>query len=166
VRVACWRSEGHTTIRLWDTRGNCIKTLVGHDNWVRSLVFHPGGKYPRVSHRRMVLSREPVATNSADDDAGGGFFSPARATFSQYLTTRLCGAGILRKNASVCARLWPTATSSPPGWKTNERTQLSWPTRVLMQFPRVSHRRMVLSCAHDCGPRPLHQFTSVGAAFG
>ncbi|CAG8905910.1 unnamed protein product [Penicillium egyptiacum] len=33
------------TIRLWDTRGNCIKTLVGHDNWVRSLVFHPGGKY-------------------------------------------------------------------------------------------------------------------------
>ncbi|KAJ5779737.1 hypothetical protein N7457_007457 [Penicillium paradoxum] len=33
------------TIRIWDTRGNCIKTLVGHDNWVRSLVFHPGGKY-------------------------------------------------------------------------------------------------------------------------
>ncbi|KAJ5730762.1 uncharacterized protein N7483_005270 [Penicillium malachiteum] len=33
------------TIRLWDARGNCIKTLVGHDNWVRGLVFHPGGKY-------------------------------------------------------------------------------------------------------------------------
>lgn len=33
------------TIRLWDSRGNCIKTLVGHDNWVRGLVFHPGGKY-------------------------------------------------------------------------------------------------------------------------
>ncbi|KAK0610093.1 WD40-repeat-containing domain protein [Bombardia bombarda] len=33
------------TIRLWDGRGNCIKTLVGHDNWVRGLVFHPGGKY-------------------------------------------------------------------------------------------------------------------------
>ncbi|KAI1262415.1 WD domain-containing protein [Xylariaceae sp. FL1019] len=33
------------TIRLWDARGNCIKTLVGHDNWVRALVFHPGGKY-------------------------------------------------------------------------------------------------------------------------
>lgn len=32
-------------IRLWDARGNCIKTLVGHDNWVRALVFHPGGKY-------------------------------------------------------------------------------------------------------------------------
>lgn len=33
------------TIRLWDSRGNCLKTLVGHDNWVRDLLFHPGGKY-------------------------------------------------------------------------------------------------------------------------
>ncbi|PLN76694.1 nuclear distribution protein nudF [Aspergillus taichungensis] len=33
------------TIKLWDSRGNLIKTLVGHDNWVRGLVFHPGGKY-------------------------------------------------------------------------------------------------------------------------
>lgn len=32
-------------IRLWDARGICIKTLIGHDNWIRSLVFHPGGKY-------------------------------------------------------------------------------------------------------------------------
>jgi len=33
------------SIRLWDARGTLIKTLVGHDNWVRALVFHPGGKY-------------------------------------------------------------------------------------------------------------------------
>ena len=33
------------TIKLWDSRGRLIKTLVGHDNWVRDLVFHPGGKY-------------------------------------------------------------------------------------------------------------------------
>jgi len=32
-------------IRLWDVRGNCIKVLIGHDNWVQGLVFHPGGKY-------------------------------------------------------------------------------------------------------------------------
>jgi platelet-activating factor acetylhydrolase IB subunit alpha len=32
-------------IRLWGSRGICIKTLVGHDNWVRSLVFHPGGRF-------------------------------------------------------------------------------------------------------------------------
>ena len=33
------------TIRLWDARGTCLTTLVGHDNWIRALVFHPGGKY-------------------------------------------------------------------------------------------------------------------------
>ena len=33
------------TIKIWDSRGTLIKTLVGHDNWIRSLVFHPGGKY-------------------------------------------------------------------------------------------------------------------------
>jgi len=33
------------TIKLWDARGTCFMTLVGHDNWVRALVFHPGGKY-------------------------------------------------------------------------------------------------------------------------
>ncbi|KAK0720694.1 nuclear distribution protein pac1-2 [Lasiosphaeris hirsuta] len=32
-------------IRLWDSRGNCVKVLAGHDNWVRGLVFHPGGRY-------------------------------------------------------------------------------------------------------------------------
>lgn len=33
------------TIRLWDARGTCLVTLIGHDNWIRALVFHPGGKY-------------------------------------------------------------------------------------------------------------------------
>ncbi|KAK4099263.1 nuclear migration protein nudF [Parathielavia hyrcaniae] len=33
------------TIKLWDARGVCFKTLVGHDNWVSGVVFHPGGKY-------------------------------------------------------------------------------------------------------------------------
>lgn len=32
-------------IKIWNVRGTLIKTLVGHDNWVRGLVFHPGGKY-------------------------------------------------------------------------------------------------------------------------
>lgn len=33
------------TIKIWDSRGTLIKSLSGHDNWVRGLVFHPGGKY-------------------------------------------------------------------------------------------------------------------------
>ena len=34
------------TIKLWDISiGLCLFTLVGHDNWVRGLLFHPGGKF-------------------------------------------------------------------------------------------------------------------------
>ncbi|KAJ5404043.1 WD domain-containing protein, partial [Penicillium cosmopolitanum] len=33
------------TVKLWDFRGTCILTLIGHDNWVRAIAFHPGGKY-------------------------------------------------------------------------------------------------------------------------
>lgn len=34
------------TIRLWDAQsGQCLKSITGHDNWIRALVFHPNGKY-------------------------------------------------------------------------------------------------------------------------
>lgn len=32
-------------IRIFATNGVCLKTLVGHDNWIRALVWHPGGKF-------------------------------------------------------------------------------------------------------------------------
>lgn len=34
------------TIKVWDASvGNCLFTLIGHDNWVRGVCWHPGGKY-------------------------------------------------------------------------------------------------------------------------
>jgi len=34
------------TIKIWEvSTGQCIMTLVGHDNWVRDLIWHPTGKY-------------------------------------------------------------------------------------------------------------------------
>ncbi|XP_074640848.1 lissencephaly-1 homolog A-like [Tubulanus polymorphus] len=34
------------TIKVWDVSVSvCLFTLVGHDNWVRGLVFHPGGNF-------------------------------------------------------------------------------------------------------------------------
>jgi platelet-activating factor acetylhydrolase IB subunit alpha len=34
------------TIKIWEVRnGRCVLTLVGHDNWVTDLVFHPSGKF-------------------------------------------------------------------------------------------------------------------------
>lgn len=32
--------------RIWDVgAGVCLILLAGHDNWVRGVVFHPGGKF-------------------------------------------------------------------------------------------------------------------------
>lgn len=32
--------------QIWDvSSGLCLFTLAGHDNWVRGITFHPGGKY-------------------------------------------------------------------------------------------------------------------------
>ena len=34
------------SFKVWDVSvGLCLFTLVGHDNWVRGLVVHPGGNY-------------------------------------------------------------------------------------------------------------------------
>lgn len=33
-------------VKLWDTAsGQCLRTFVGHDNWIRALIFHPSGKF-------------------------------------------------------------------------------------------------------------------------
>jgi len=70
------------TIKLWDSRGILIKTLIGHDNWVRGLVFHPGGKYLlSVSDDRTLrcwdLSQEGKLVKTLDN-AHGHFISCIR----------------------------------------------------------------------------------------
>ncbi|OMH78408.1 Nuclear distribution protein PAC1 [Zancudomyces culisetae] len=40
--LSCSRDK---LIKLWDSSGQPVHTFVGHDNWVRSLVFHPSGHF-------------------------------------------------------------------------------------------------------------------------
>jgi platelet-activating factor acetylhydrolase IB subunit alpha len=70
------------TIKLWDSRGTLIKTLVGHDNWVRALVFHPGGRYllscaDDKTIRCWDLSQEGKCSKVIDD-AHGHFVADMR----------------------------------------------------------------------------------------
>jgi platelet-activating factor acetylhydrolase IB subunit alpha len=63
------------SIRIWDARGTLIKTLIGHDNWVRGLVFHPGGRYLlSVSDDRTLrcwdLSQDGKLVKTLDDAHG------------------------------------------------------------------------------------------------
>ena len=70
------------TVKLWDARGTLVKTLVGHDNWVRGLVFHPGGKYLlSVSDDKSIrcwdLAQEGKCVKTLED-AHGHFVSCIR----------------------------------------------------------------------------------------
>ncbi|KAI9838296.1 MAG: protein with putative role during mitosis [Sarea resinae] len=70
------------SVKLWDSRGTLIKTLVGHDNWVRGLVFHPGGKYllsvgDDKTLRCWDLAQEGKCVKTIDD-AHGHFVSCIR----------------------------------------------------------------------------------------
>lgn len=60
------------TIKVWDSRGTLIKTLIGHDNWVRGLLFHPGGRYllsvsDDYTIRCWDLSQEGKCVKTIDD---------------------------------------------------------------------------------------------------
>ncbi|CEQ39856.1 SPOSA6832_01413, partial [Sporobolomyces salmonicolor] len=51
------------TIKLWDAAsGQCLKTLVGHDNWVRALVFHPSGKFLLSASDDKIIRTWDLAT--------------------------------------------------------------------------------------------------------
>jgi platelet-activating factor acetylhydrolase IB subunit alpha len=70
------------TIKIWDARGTLIKTLVGHDNWVRALLFHPGGKYlfscgDDKTIRCWDLSQEGKCVKTVED-AHGHFVNAMR----------------------------------------------------------------------------------------
>ena len=34
------------SIKIWEAKsGRCLITLIGHDNWVNDIVFHPNGRF-------------------------------------------------------------------------------------------------------------------------
>ncbi|KAJ5893948.1 nuclear migration protein nudF [Penicillium taxi] len=66
------------TIKLWDSRGVLIKTFIGHNNWVKGLVFHPGGRFllsvaDDGTIRCWDLAQEGRLSKTIE--VSGGFFS-------------------------------------------------------------------------------------------
>lgn len=108
------------TIKLWDGRGTLIKTLVGHDNWVRGLLFHPGGKYllsagDDKTIRCWDLMQEGKCVKTIED-AHGHFVSCIRWAPSVIKDAPVNGAG--DANGAV---LNGTGKKDEPGGKANIR---------------------------------------------
>src|SRR3569833_1438064 len=119
---------------------------------------------PRASQRRIVLSLEPVAINSAELPAGGGFFSPAigarywyaaggaRAQHSMWCScpNMVCLLSVLVAPEISHNRAIMSSTADRRERPSNEvntsRTQPAWPLSVLTQNPVLtSHIFKVLS---------------------
>lgn len=82
------------TIRLWDGRGNCIKVLVGHDNWVRDLVFHPGGKY-------LISASDDYTLRCWDLTQEGKCVRTVQGVHGHFVSCLRWAPSIIREDASA-----------------------------------------------------------------
>lgn len=96
------------TIKLWDARGTCLMTLVGHDNWVRAIVFHPGGRY-------LLSVSDDNTLRCWDLSQGGKCVKTLRDAHRSFITCLRWAPGILKDP--------PTDAVSAPVRQTLEDTK-------------------------------------------
>ena len=141
-----------------------------NDRWKKDRRFrrfvHDGPLYFfHEAKTRTFRSTLPVAIThrTLSFPPGSSFFPGSELTTAGALTapgaqrTQLtkcaCASSSVLTHLHSCARSQQRIVLSsptlrrylPPGWKTSPRTQLSWPTRVLINVPRESQILMLLS---------------------
>jgi len=82
------------TVKLWDARGICLKTLVGHDDWVRALVFHPGGKY-------LLSVSDDKTLRCWDLSQDGKCVKVLADTHERFITCLRWAPGIVKNTSAV-----------------------------------------------------------------
>ena len=106
--------------RIWDSKGILIKTLTGHDNWVRVFVFHSGGKFLISVSDDKTIRCWDLAQNckcvKTVDDAHGHFVSCVRWVFGVFK-----GSGFAPTSTGVNGEL---IKKDDPGDKKNIRCVL------------------------------------------
>ncbi|KAK2733735.1 protein with putative role during mitosis [Myotisia sp. PD_48] len=81
------------TIKLWDARGTCLMTLIGHDNWIRAIIFHPSGKY-------LLSVSDDKTLRCWDLSQGGKCVKTLRDIHEHFITCLRWAPGIV-KNTSL-----------------------------------------------------------------
>lgn len=68
-------------IKIWDSsNGACLRTLVGHDNWIRGIVWSPNGKY-------LLSVSDDKTLRVWDLGAGGGRCSKTIDAHGHFVTS-------------------------------------------------------------------------------
>ncbi|KAI5281218.1 protein with putative role during mitosis [Ascosphaera aggregata] len=117
------------SIRLWDSRGTLIKTLTGHDNWIRALLFHPAGKYllsasDDKSIRCWDLSQDGKCVRTIND-AHGHFVSCMRWApnlFNDTGTAIIANGGVPSTAATTTTTTTTATTASASSAATTSQT--------------------------------------------
>jgi len=90
------------TVKVWNVAtGACAYTLVGHDNWVRDVVFHPQGQF--------VISVSDDRSMRVWDVAKGKCvrkITDAHGHFVQCVAAHTKAPIVLTGGVDMCARLW------------------------------------------------------------
>ncbi|GAA5911118.1 Pac1p [Sporobolomyces salmoneus] len=96
------------TIKIWDAvSGQCLKTLVGHDNWVRALIFHPSGKF--------LISASDDKTIRTWDLVSGRCLKTVNDAHDHFVTTMAWGRARIGGGATNGTTTTNGTTSSSGG---------------------------------------------------
>ncbi|KAF1981056.1 nuclear distribution protein nudF [Aulographum hederae CBS 113979] len=90
------------TIKLWNAQGSCFLTLTGHDNWIRALLFHPGGKY-------LFSVSDDKTLRCWDLSQGGKCVKVLADEHERFITCLKWAPGYMKQNASQ-----PNGDGIPP----------------------------------------------------
>jgi platelet-activating factor acetylhydrolase IB subunit alpha len=108
------------TIKVWDSQGACLMTLIGHDNWVRAIVFHPGGKY-------LLSVSDDKTLRCWDLSQDGKCVKSLRDAYERFVTCLRWVPGISKDTPAVYGNAADGRTMESDGALRNKVTKDSFP---------------------------------------
>ncbi|KAI1114154.1 WD40 repeat-containing protein [Nemania sp. NC0429] len=139
------------TIRLWDIRGTCLLALVGHDNWIRALVFHPVGKY-------LLSVSDDKTMRCWDLSQDGRFVKVIGEPYERFITSLQWAPSIVRNLEHVEPATNGATTERLQGGEANDPSAPHGPTTdgtLGLNSRDLQIRCVVATAGVDCKLRIL-----------